>query len=320
MKNIYTRKIILSSCIVFLLCVLIVQTVLSKKTSVRDMVLESNIDKITVQNVNSTIELTYSNEEWYAGYVGDKTYIAAKGLVENLISDIKNVKLLSVATRSVGSDAQRYGLNDNSKIIVKAYLDGKELRTIYIGKTSATNSQNYIQIDEDQAVYIVGSNMHSVFDTTVEDLRSKVVYYLSASDIEKVSVTTGSDSYSIQKSEDSDGKAVWGLVQGELSFGNELDNDKISSWINSLGQLTVSSWLDAGVRAPVLESSLSMIAAGKKYEVTLYSTTSETDDGEDETTYIAACNQTPYSFKVDKYSAQKIKKSLSELSKSSSVD
>lgn len=338
MKNPYIRKIILLSCIAVLLCIYIIQLVLSRKTGIKSLPIEAEIDSLTIQTASSEVRLTLKDGTWFVNRgEGQTEYEASQGIVDNLLADVKDLKLLATATRSVGSDSARYGLDDAGKIVVTAYSASKAVRTLHVGKATSTGSQNYVQLDDDGAVYIVGTALRRDFDKQCDDIRSKSIYSLGDGEkIEKVSCTTypadegagkepQPESFSFVRKEAaateteesgdsvSVSKETWKLESGALADGKETDNDKVSSWISSLAPLSASAWLDDNASIPAgygLASELSFTAGGKDYQMRLY----RGKEGEEDS-YIMSCTSTPYLFKVASYVATRYTKTLADFVK-----
>lgn len=347
MNKLYMRKIILLSCIAVLLCIYIVQLALSRRTGIKSMPLQGEVDVLTIQTASSEVRLTQRDGSWFVSRgEGQTEYEASQAIVDSLLSDVKDLKLLATASKSAGSDSARYGLDDASKIVVTAWKGQEAIRTLHVGKATSTNSQNYVQLDNDAAVYIVGTTLHRDFDKQCDDIRSKSIYSLSDDvKIEQVSCTVypaadagmatatetagqqterfsfvreeaagntadageaGGDSVSLSK-------ASWKLTSGTLENGKELDSDKVSSWISSLSLLSASAWLADGSPVPAgyePASELSFTAGGKDYRMKLY----KGKEGEEDA-YVMSCSETPYLFKVASYMATRYTKRLADLSK-----
>ena len=343
MRNPYMRKIILLSCIAVLLCVYIVQLALSRKTGIKSLPLEAEIDSLAIQTASSEVRLSLKDGTWFVSRgEGQTEYEAAQGIVDNLVADVKDLKLLATATRSVGSDSARYGLDDAGKIVVTAYSASKAVRTLHVGKATSTGSQNYVQLDDDGAVYIVGTALRRDFDKQCDDIRSKSVYSLGDGEkIEKVSCIVypdagpdggagESESFTFVREEaaaeapadpgEDDGnvsvsKAVWKqLTSGMTDDGRkEADSDKVAGWVSSLSLLSASEWLSDTASVPegyVLASEMSFTAAGKDYTMKLY----RGKEGEEDS-YIMSCSTTPYLFKAASYVATRYTKRLSDFVK-----
>ncbi len=337
MNKLYTRKIVLLSSIAVLLCIYIIQLVLSGRNGIKSMPLEAEIDALTVQTASSELRLTLRDGSWFVSRgEGQTEYEAAQSIVDGMLSDVKELKLLATAARSAGSDSARYGLDDASQIVVTAYSSSKPVRTLHVGKATSTNSQNYVQLDNDAAVYIVGSAMSRDFDKQCDDVRSKSIYSLGDDAlIERISCTSypqpsdgqasggQPERFSFVREEaapaEDDGESVsvsktsWKLTAGTVEAGKEVDSDKVSNWASSLSLLNTSAWLPDASPVPAgyqLASELSFTAGGEDYSMKLYRGTEGDEDA-----YVMSCSTSPYLFKVASYVASRYTKKLSDFLK-----
>ncbi len=337
MNKLYTRKIVLLSCIAVLLCVYIVQTILSRRSGIKAMPLEAEVDSLTIQTATSEVRLALKDGNWFVSRgEGQTEYEASQSIVDNLLSDVKDMKVLATASRSAGSDSARYGLDDASKIVVTAYSGQNPVRTLHVGKATSTNSQNYMQIDDDAAIYIVASALHRDFDKQCDDIRSKSIYSLGDDEkIESLSCTVypsegeeggkeerfafkrEASAASSDSSTDAENMSVskdsWKLTEGQVEEGKELDTDKVANWVTSLSNLSASAWLADKSPVPAgyaLAGKLSFKAGGKSYETAVY----KGKEGEEDA-YVMSCSESPYLFKAASYMATRYCKKLSDLSK-----
>ncbi len=352
MNKLYMRKIILLSCIAVLLCIYIVQLALSRRTGIKAMPLAGDVDSLTIQTAASEIRLTRKDGSWFVSRgEGQTEYEASQAIVDSLLTDVKDLKLLATASKSTGSDSARYGLDDASKIVVTAYTGQTAVRTLHVGKATSTNSQNYVQLDNDAAVYIVGTSLHRDFDKQCDDIRSKSIYSLgddakieqirctvypdtgaeAAGDAEATAAASQTERYSFVREEAAGGtadeasagdaggdsvslsKASWKLTSGTPEAGKEVDGDKVSSWISSLSLLSASAWLadNATVPAGYEPASELSFTAGGKD----YRMKLYKGKEGEEDAYVMSCSETPYLFKVASYIATRYNKRLADLSK-----
>lgn len=315
MKNFSTRKIVLLSLIAVFALVYILQLTFTGKSKIVDLTISEDIDKIELTSANGSRTLTVEKKDsvWYAG---EKKYPADTALVEALVKAVKNVKLLGVASAS-SSDAERYGLGDEDKIVVTAYNGSKLLRTLTVGKNTSTNSQCYVQADGKNAVNLASGPLHNTFSTDADKLRSKQVYSLDSAAVTKVSVKNAKGTFTIQKSapqvdaasEEGITPALWLLSENTTSLSSaELDDTKVGQWINSLASLNVASWKDEQV--PVNAAvTLTITAFGNDTVISLASY----DDDSSEVS--ASSSSSPYGFTLSKSVAKRYDKALSDLVK-----
>lgn len=335
MNKTMTRKIVLLSLIAVFLCIYILQLAFNGRSKIKDVTLEATPDSILIvkgsdpASASNSMRLAYENSAWN---VGEKKYPADSAAATKMADGLKNIKLLGVITGSAGSAADKYGLDDASKITVTGFKDGKAVRTITVGKDTTAGGQCYVQVDGKDTVYLADGSLHETYALTIDAARSKDVYAVTPEDIASVRVTTAEGTYAVQKTmpkadlttagTDADKKAddaaaatpaeqpKWTITENTTTLaGATADEEKVAAWAKSLASLKVNNWAAETESLPPAEptAKVSLAAAGKEYTVSVYKI-----DGDDPR-YICSSSATPYLFYVTKYNAEKFAKALADL-------
>lgn len=299
------RKIILLSLIAVFAVVYILQLVFSGGTQIQDFNLEDEIDAITIvsgeDKMENSIRLVKEGENWF---INDEKYLADANVVETILHDSKNIR--SLGTVSKNGDDARYGVDNESAILVTLSKDGKELRNLRIGKAAATGQQTYIQMDGKKDVMLISGNITYTFLTTVEELRDKTIFMTNVSDIMNVAVTTKDGSFKLQKSGE---PAAWNLIEenGKAVSDGKIDAEKTGSWINGLASLRAQNFAEDNFTLPtVFLAEFSMNAAGKDISLKIY-------EAKEEDKYLVKSSESQYAFYVSSYTAERYMKKLSDL-------
>lgn len=301
------RKIILLSATGILLCVYILQVILVGKNSVKTFTIKEEPTSYNILANGETVILSKENDIWIVSNGKDEKYKANAGFADNIQSNVTEIKSLDVVSHSDSETVlERYGLGDGAVKVVALDKNGKEIRTLIIGKESSTGSQTYVKIDSGKDIYLVSGALKSVFGKSVEDLRSKEVYRFDGKEIGKVNINSLAGNWTFETKNSNTEKPEW-TVSG---IADKLDDSKITSWINSLAILNVETWRNTS-QLPKAESTEVTIYKGEKIiQVTIYQIAGE---AEGEVQYIGTCSETPYSFTLNKYMAGKFLKSIEEL-------
>lgn len=296
------RKIILLCLIAILTVVYVLQLAFSGKTQVKDFYLEDNPDAIIITNSNKdTTTLVKDGDNWF---INDKKFPADINSVNGILSDIKNIRSLGVVSHD--SKDSRYGFDSASAIEVTLKKEGKELRTVKIGKVSATGQQSYILLDASKDVLLASGNLTSNVSKSVEDLRDKNVYSVNVSDILKVDVTNNKEKYQLAKTGE---PAIWTLSSiNNAATEVKVDTEKVNNWISNLTNLRVQSFADDNVSLPTEALANVSITTnqGKDIVVSVYTSTEEEK-------YLVKSSQIPYLFYVNSYTGEKYIKELKDL-------
>lgn len=299
------RKIILLSLIAVFAVVYILQLVFSGGTQIQDFNLEDEIDAITIvsdeDEMENSIRLVKEGENWF---INDEKYLADANVIETILHDSKNIR--SLGTVSKNGDDARYGVDNESAILVTLYKDGKELRNLRIGKAAATGQQTYIQMDGKKDVMLISGNITYTFLTTVEELRDKSIFMTNVSDIMNVAVTTKDGSFKLQKSGE---PAAWNLIEenGKAVLDGKINAEKTGSWINGLASLRAQNFTEDNFTLPTVSlAEFSMNAAGKDISLKIY-------EAKEEDEYLVKSSESQYAFYVSSYTAERYMKKLSDL-------
>lgn len=305
-----TRKTLLLSLIVILLAIYIVQLTFGNKTNIIELTLEQEPDKIELESKESgKIELFKTSE----GYVlGEKKYKTESSTVNSIVSKIKDIKILDTVSSSVNQNNEsRYGLDEDNKITVKAFKDDKEIRTLVIGKTSATGSQTYALIDGDKSVKLLSGSLAAIFSSTAEQIRNKQIYSYPSTQLEQITSTSEEGTFHLAKmaSSDDKGNNVWTLLNsdGQTNTETSLDSEKVTQWVSSISSLRVSEWAEDKKASdfPKSPNKITINANGETIEIEL----AKTEDDK----YLCKSSNEAELFYISSYSAENLMKKLQNL-------
>ena len=299
------RKIALLGACAVLLCVYVVQLVVSFQNPVKERVLKASLDEILISNAGEDVRLVKKNEEWF---VGEQMYPASSYTVDSILQAIETVRVLGTVDKAGNEQIDsRYELDSSHRMIVRAFENGEIKRALTIGKASTAGSQSYILLDSEKDIYLASGRLRDTFGKTVADIRSNSVYSIESASIDSVHLNVGQKNFSVKKEGD---PAIWKAENENLS----LDSEKISAWVNSLASLSVNAWLAEDVVLPSgagmngAFSTTTIVAGEKTIVVSLYK------NGEEEnSTYYATCSESPYKFELNQYAATKFFKNVVEL-------
>lgn len=318
-----TRKFILLAAIAVLLVTYILQLSLTGRNKVKTVSFTETPDSLLIvkgsdsANPSNSWRLQYENSAWFAG---EKKYTADNAIAKNMAETLKNIKLLGVIAAAPGNAAERYGLGDSEKYTVTAFKDGKVLRTVVVGKDTASGGQSYIQVDGKNAVYLAEGSFHSLYGVTVDAVRSKDVYSINTAEIMRVSVITQEGSYTAVKNmpqaniADGDNavaqEPVWELTERTYGEDVEVDSSKIESWVNTISNLKAASWAadNESFAGKELTASVVIGTGAKEISVQVYAIP---DDAEGR--FLCKASTVPYPFYLAKYNADRFNKTIGDI-------
>ncbi len=164
---------------------------------------KSDISKIEITKDGQSIMLKKMDNRWHldpAGYLAD----------ENKVNAMLNVfeELTLTALVSEAKDYNRYDLNAEKKIGVKAWLNDTLLRNFDIGKAASSFRHTFVRLNGDSRVYHARDNFRSKFDFTVDSLRDKTVLSFKATEIREMEISKDPAVVKLARSEVPAGPAV----------------------------------------------------------------------------------------------------------------
>ena len=172
MNMLKLRKIILLSAAALLALIYALQLFYQGKNAVRDEVLKLEADTIEVKRADGSFySLKKQEDSWLFSWENQAAENADTYCAREISDAVKKVRILGKV--GAAGDTERYGLDTAHAIEVRALKDGKELRTILVGKAAGTAMQTYIVLDKAQTVLLAAGDLQGTFSKTAEDLKAR---------------------------------------------------------------------------------------------------------------------------------------------------
>lgn len=168
MNKIWKRKIILLSAISILLVVYILQLAFNGKNKVKVLSTEENIDMVIITSNESKLSISKNGDNWF---IGEEKLPCQLNRANGIVNAINEIKILGSVASGSFNDNERYGF-DNA-ITVEAYSSDKIVRSLVIGKNTATGSQCYARIDGKSSVCLLQGALRSTFEITADEIIEK---------------------------------------------------------------------------------------------------------------------------------------------------
>ncbi len=314
-----TRKIVLSTLVAVLLCVYIVQLIVSSRSPIKTFELKASeadaLDQITlVSSTNGAITLNKHGEDWT---VSEQAYKTSESYIDDILESIKSVRTLGTVSRSASEETlQRFGLDNNTAITVTAFKAGEAVRTLYIGKAASTGDQTYLRLDGKNDIFLASGSLRDTFGRSEDSLRSKEVYALSSDELTTIDVHGKKSSFTAHRAIGENGE-VWSIDGDENA-----DSSKIASWAKQLLTMSAQSWALPDATMPAeSESRIEFTVGAKRVSLTMAKIAGSKDAAEDgaasstDDKYICSSSETPYLFYVTKTVADRLSKDSKDFEK-----
>ena len=308
MNKLQLRKLILSCGCVILLVIAILQGILKSKSSVKTIKLTKAIDEIVITNSEGVVTLKKQDTNWV---VGEQSYPVTQSNIDEIIEKLSSICAIEKTGSASSEEAlAKYELNEGKVITVVVKGEGKELRTLKVGKNSVTGAQTYISFDSSSDVYLCNGDYNILFNKNVNDFRSRIVAEFDTDKISSISINVpDGESWSLSKIV-KDADVSWIISGADI----EVDEQKAQNWFNSFKSLSVKSWYDEYENLDGIEICSSTVTVdGKQVSFEFYKIPAKTEGGQDD--YYGKCSLTPYRFAIAQYNLSRFQTTPESLKK-----
>ena len=302
-----TRKIVLASACLVLLVIAIIQTVSGHIDPVKVVQIKEEIDEIRIDRPEGLLNLKKSGGDW----IIDGKYTANLNEVESIADAFAYVKLLGKVTKTDNEEVlAKYDLNEENACKVSVFHNGEELRSFRVGKATSTNSQVYLMMDNSTEVYMAAGSIQNECTKSINELRSRSVFQLSKDEMVSVTVKpVDGNAWTITRGGEGN---VWTASGEGVDSSMELDAESTSAWFNGCAFVAATEWLGDNESIPAEKIFDIEIKLDSK-TVSLELFQADDEDGTD--TYWGRSSESPYGFKLAKYTVDKYRKNPEDFSK-----
>ncbi|NNK85234.1 MAG: DUF4340 domain-containing protein, partial [Desulfobacterales bacterium] len=146
----------------------------------------SDLSKIELAKNTTIVVLSKEDGKWT---IGPKKYPADELKIKNMLDVIGKLSLTALVSQS--KSYNRYHLDEDNRIKVKAFDKDKIRREFDIGKAAASFRHTFVKISGDERVFHARGSFRGKFDKTVEDLRDKTVLSFKINEIKEIRISKG---------------------------------------------------------------------------------------------------------------------------------
>jgi hypothetical protein len=285
-----------------------------------DALKQSDISKIEISKNGNPVILKKKDDQWYlepAGYLADKTKVNA------MLNVFESLALTALVSES--RDYNRYDLNAENRITVKAWQQATLKRNFDIGKAAPSFRHTFVRLNGDSRVYHARDNFRNKFDFTIDDLRDKTVLSFKTTDIQQVQIIKDQASVKLirskvpitpaaeqqQKSESTPVAAV--RFEWQDDGGQKADEKTLKRLLTTLGDLKCADYINNRSKdafsAPIYTAKLKGI---QDYQLEIFAKLEKDDKN-----YPAVSSASDYPFRLSDNQVQQIMINPGEMIKKS---
>lgn len=281
------------------------------------------INRIVMVKGSDKIELDKKDDQWIIESSG---YRADNDKVKKMVDDLANLTLTALVSES--GNYERYGLNANDKRLVKAYIDGKTVRQVNIGKAAPTFQHTFVLLEGDPKVYHARGQIEKTFDFTADTLRDKTVFEVDKDTITSITFAKGDQQLTLTKKEvakeapqdapkdDAEAKAEASPTptptetQWQTPDGETVDKNKVDQLLGKIAKLDCDGFVDETKEQKFGDANwnVSFKTASDEYTLSAYAKESEDADQ-----MPATASSVKYAFYLKNWRVNQFEKAIMEL-------
>ena len=193
----------------------------------------ADISKIEIGTSKGILVLVKKADGWV---VGDHQYRAAADKVRSMTDILGKLTLTTLISES--KNYQRYGLDKDKKIAVKAWTGEKLSREFDLGKATSPSRHTFVKIAGNHRVYHARQNFRRQFDLTLDDLRDKTVFTAETEKITRITLAKGDVTAVFEK------ETAKSQTGGNKTDGQEASAPETVVWENTAGKVANTGKID----------------------------------------------------------------------------
>jgi uncharacterized protein DUF4340 len=238
----------------------------------------SDITKIEINKNSTPIVLGKEGDIWT---IGPPKYPADTLKVKNMIDVMGKLTLTALVSES--KSYNRYNLDDDNKITVKAFDKDKLKLEFDIGKEAASFRHTFVKIAGDERVFHARGSFRSKFDKTVDDLRDKAVLAFKITEIKEIYISKGKQQMVFnliqlpkevkdsEKSDTSGPKTEPLNTAWQNATGKKADHSKINRLLTTLSALNCEKYISDRSKDEFADPVFTLLLKGsKEYKLSIF--------------------------------------------------
>jgi hypothetical protein len=283
-------------------------------------VAKKEITKIELSKGEPPIVIKKKDDKWY---IDPQGFLVDNNKVNDMLDGIEGFSLAALVSES--KSYNRYDLDDQNKIQIKAWQGETLKRDFLVGKTASSSLHTFVRLAGDERVYQAQENLRGKFEYTIDNLRDKTVLSFNSSEIQEIKVTKGDKSMTFirtqqagenRPSEEADTdsaepppanvKTTW-----QTADGNKVDETRLDRLLSTLSNLDCQRYIDDRKKEELTDPVYAVMLKGKQdYSLSIFA-----KSGEGNEHYPAVSSGNDYPFELSNWQAEELLKVPDEIVK-----
>ena len=210
----------------------------------------AEISSIEITGPGDSIILKKEDKNWV---ISPQGYLVNSSDINNILDFIEKPVLTVMVSDS--KNYTRYGLDKDTRIIVRAFADKDLKREIEIGNLTDSRRHTFVKLAKDHRVYHAQDNQRDNFDKDMDEFRDKNVLSFDQKGIREIYLEKGTQFLTLtavqvlpeetgEEEEDKDSQEMEeAKVEWQTSEGENVDESEVEDLLSTLSGLTCNAFL-----------------------------------------------------------------------------
>lgn len=223
-----------------------------------DEVAAKEFTKIEIARKVNTTQLVKEDESWR---IMPQGYPVDPARIEAILSTVSALKTTALASEA--QDYQRYELDDENKIGVKAWTGGGLKREFEIGKAAPSFRHTFVKLGDDPRVYHARDNFRNKFDQDAAALQDKTILRLDIAAVGSLNIEMpeGSTQFKRQATVDDKDQTDKKTPIWQRGDGQTADPAAVEKLIGSAANLKCQKFIDAMAKEDLKNPIYTLVVA-----------------------------------------------------------
>ncbi|HDP95592.1 MAG TPA: DUF4340 domain-containing protein [Candidatus Aminicenantes bacterium] len=239
------------------------------------MVEREAMDRIEIQSKKGQVVLEKKAGEWQ---LQPSNHAVDPSRLNSALDALVDLSLTTLVSSS--KDFQRYGMDPDSAVQVKAYAGKEVVQSFILGKVASTYRHTFLRFPDDHRIYHASGSLRTRFEYSAQDWRDKTVLAFSKDEISEIDVTAGNWSGTFVRQaaaprvKDDEknvaGSEMTSTVEWKSTDGHSVESKIMDPLLQSLSELSCQEFLQAEPDATGTTIALRVSLKGsKEYQLQL---------------------------------------------------
>jgi len=279
----------------------------------------SEISKLTLDSSEGSILFIQKAGDWV---INEEAYPADKNTVKRVVEIVAELRMTTLISES--KTYERYDLDPEHKITIKAWAGDKLVREFDVGKAASGHRHTFVKLADNHRVYNAEENFRSRLQGQADKFRDKTVLSFEPDQIEQVQVSKvdGQGNFIKEKStnkapEASSATPLDGDIQAtegakpvwKNAAGDVVKDNKLTKLIDDFSSLKCSAFIYDRKKDEFKNPIVTVMFKGAEEHILQVFERLEKGASK----YPAASSQNDYAFFIPKWQVDQVIKALADI-------